>query len=65
MEVEQIRLAANLAVFHVGLRAARGTIHSGRIPLAAARALEAGVRAHYCKTKPAGRAPALWLANRR
>jgi hypothetical protein len=41
-DVENIRLTADLAVFHVNLAAAGGLIYDGRIPFSARRALETG-----------------------
>ena len=51
--MQEIWLAANLAVFNVALFCARGGVHGGFIPLSAARALklgghgQSGLAAHF------------------
>ena len=40
-DMKQIRAAAYLAIFHIGLIAAAGRVNGGGIPFAATRALKA------------------------
>jgi hypothetical protein len=49
IDVQHIRFAADLAVFHVALSASGGFVDRGRVPLSAGGALEAGFHGYGLK----------------
>jgi hypothetical protein len=54
---QHIRLAADLAVFHIALPAACGFIHRGGIPLAATRTLKTSFHEPLCRSFLPGGTP--------